>query len=115
MVEHDRQLGNVSLTEREWDILRLLTNGLTDREIAEALILTLGTVKWYNRQIYNKLGVRNRTEAVTRVQQLGLPENTPQPIAVRSWSSPPWQTLPQTTAPFVGREKELAELAEAAG
>ena len=72
MIELDRQFGKVSLTERERDILRLLTNGLTDSEIAEAVILTVGTVKWYNRQIYSKLGVRNRTEAITQAQRLGL-------------------------------------------
>ena len=72
MADMNRQMGKVSLTEREREILRLLTVGQTDREIAEETILTVGTVKWYNRQIYNKLGVRNRTEAVRRAQELGL-------------------------------------------
>ncbi|MFN8449382.1 MAG: helix-turn-helix transcriptional regulator [Anaerolineae bacterium] len=43
-------------------ILRLLTEGLSDREIARQLTLALEAVKWYNKQIYGKLGVRNRTE-----------------------------------------------------
>jgi DNA-binding CsgD family transcriptional regulator len=60
------------LTEREQEILRLLASGLSDGEIAEAKILTVGTVKWYNRQIYSKLGVGSRTQAVAQAQQMGL-------------------------------------------
>ena len=108
MVELDRQFGSVSLTDRERDILRLLTNGLTDSEIAEAAILTVGTVKWYNRQIYNKLGVRNRTEAVAQGQRLGLLRSASRPAS----SSPPMpkHNLPARVSSFIGRTRELAEL-----
>ena len=108
MLEIDRQFGKVSLTDRERDILRLLTNGLTDSEIAEAVILTVGTVKWYNRQIYNKLGVRNRTEAITRAQRLGLLSSAPQPTS--SSPSKPTHNLPAQITSFIGRSRELAEL-----
>ena len=57
------------LTDREREILRLLAYGLSVREIAEETILTVGTAKWYNRQIYSKLGVRNRTQASARAEQ----------------------------------------------
>ena len=108
MGELDRQFGNVSLTDRERDILRLLTNGLTDSEIAEAVIITIGTVKWYNRQIYNKLGVRNRTEAVAQGQRLGLLRSASRPAS----SSPlmPKHNLPAQVSSFIGRSRELAEL-----
>ncbi len=109
MVEIDEQFGRVSLTVRERDILRLLTNGLTDNEIAEAVILTVGTVKWYNRQIYNKLGVRNRTEAITRAQRLGLLRSEPLPSASTPPSVPP-HNLPAQITSFIGRSRELAEL-----
>jgi LuxR family maltose regulon positive regulatory protein len=56
------------LTERELEILRLISRGLSNREIASELVLTLGTVKWYNRQIYSKLGVHSRTQAVERAK-----------------------------------------------
>jgi pimeloyl-ACP methyl ester carboxylesterase/DNA-binding CsgD family transcriptional regulator len=52
------------LTEREKEILERLSAGLTDRQIADELFLSLHTVKWYNRQIYNKLGVNSRTQAI---------------------------------------------------
>ncbi len=108
MLEQDRQLGNVSLTDRERDILRLLTHGLTDREIAEAVILTVGTVKWYNRQIYNKLGVRNRTEAVAQGQRLDLLRTASRPASVSA--STPTHNLPAQVSSFIGRSRELAEL-----
>ncbi|MEO8395753.1 MAG: LuxR C-terminal-related transcriptional regulator, partial [Chloroflexota bacterium] len=109
MVEGNEQFGKVSLTDREREILRLLTHGLTDSEIAEAVILTVGTVKWYNRQIYNKLGVRNRTEVITRAQQLDLLTSAPQSAASTS-SSAPSHNLPAQITSFIGRSSELAEL-----
>jgi LuxR family maltose regulon positive regulatory protein len=58
--------------DREMQILRLLAAGLSDRQIAEELYLSINTVKWHNRQIYSKLGVGRRGQAVARAQELGL-------------------------------------------
>lgn len=60
------------LRKRELTILRLLSAGLSNREIAAQLVLTLGTVKWYVNAIYSKLGVRSRTQAVVRARELDL-------------------------------------------
>jgi LuxR family maltose regulon positive regulatory protein len=60
------------LVKREIDILRMVSGGLRNREIGNRLGLTEGTVKWYMQQIYDKLGVRRRPQAVTRARQLGL-------------------------------------------
>ena len=60
------------LTDRELDVLRLLARGHTNTEIAEELVLALGTVKWYASQIYGKLGVSNRTEAAARARNFNL-------------------------------------------
>ncbi len=60
------------LTGRERDILRLIVAGQSNREIAEILVMSVSTVKWYTSQIYSKLAVRNRTQAVLRVQELHL-------------------------------------------
>lgn len=62
------------LTDREFDVLRELARGLTNREIAEQLTVSLNTIKTHTRNIYAKLEVRNRTEAVVRAQELGLLE-----------------------------------------
>ena len=60
------------LQEREAAILRRLAGGLSDQQIADELHLSLHTVKWYNRQIYGKLGVNRRMQAVAQAQSLGV-------------------------------------------
>jgi pimeloyl-ACP methyl ester carboxylesterase/DNA-binding CsgD family transcriptional regulator len=60
------------LNEREKAILERLSTGLSDQQIADELFLSLNTVKWYNRQIYSKLGVHNRTQAIAQARALGL-------------------------------------------
>lgn len=62
----------VALTEREFDVLELLQQGLTNREIALELHLSPGTIRNYTSSIYHKLKVRNRLEAVNRAVALGL-------------------------------------------
>jgi DNA-binding NarL/FixJ family response regulator len=60
------------LTEREDEVLQLLAAGLANREIAERLVITEGTVKNHVSNILAKLGVRDRTQALLRAQALGL-------------------------------------------
>jgi LuxR family maltose regulon positive regulatory protein len=60
------------LSQRELEVLRLITQGLSNREIGERLVLALDTVKGHNRRIFGKLQVQRRTEAVARARELGL-------------------------------------------
>jgi len=60
------------LSEREIDVLRLLANGLSNREIAGQLFLAEGTVKNYVSSAMQKLSVRDRTQAALRAKELGL-------------------------------------------
>jgi LuxR family maltose regulon positive regulatory protein len=60
------------LSERELDVLRLISQGSSNRQIAETLIVTVHTVKKHASNIYGKLGVRNRTQAVARARELGI-------------------------------------------
>jgi LuxR family maltose regulon positive regulatory protein len=60
------------LSQRELEVLQLIAQGLSNREIAERLSLALDTVKGHNRSIFGKLQVQRRTEAVARARALGL-------------------------------------------
>lgn len=60
------------LTARELEVLRLIAEGLSNREIAARLYRALPTVKGYNREIFAKLQVQRRTEAIARARELGL-------------------------------------------
>lgn len=61
-----------SLTPREFEVLRLIAEGLSNKEIGERLFLALSTVKGYNQRIFEKLQVQRRTEAVAQARKKGL-------------------------------------------
>jgi LuxR family maltose regulon positive regulatory protein len=60
------------LSERELEVLRLISEGLSNPEIAQRLFLALNTVKVHTRNIYGKLDVHSRTQAVARARELDL-------------------------------------------
>lgn len=60
------------LSEREIEVLRLVTVGMSNREIAQKLIISAGTAKTHIHNLCGKLGVHNRTEAAMRARELGL-------------------------------------------
>jgi LuxR family maltose regulon positive regulatory protein len=60
------------LSQRELNILQLIAQGLSNREIGERLFLALDTIKGHNRVIFDKLQVQSRTEAIARARELGL-------------------------------------------
>jgi len=60
------------LSERELEVLRLMAAGLQKQAIADELVVVLGTVKAHINHIYQKLGVANRVQAITRARQLRL-------------------------------------------
>jgi LuxR family maltose regulon positive regulatory protein len=60
------------LSERELEVLQLIAQGLSNREICERLFLAMSTVKGHNRRIFGKLEVQRRTEAIARARELGL-------------------------------------------
>lgn len=61
-----------SLSERELEVLQQIAAGLTNQEIADRLFLSLYTVKAHARNIYSKLGVGSRTQAVARARELEM-------------------------------------------
>jgi len=60
------------LSPRELEVLHLMAAGLSNQEMCERLFLALSTVKGHNRNIFGKLQVQRRTEAVARAHALGL-------------------------------------------
>lgn len=85
-----------------------MVQGLSNQEIAGKLHLTHGTVKWYASQIYGKLGVKSRAQAIVRSQDLGLldaatSEPQAKPRQVHSY-------LPVPLTSFVGRERDIREI-----
>ncbi|MEJ2598821.1 MAG: LuxR C-terminal-related transcriptional regulator [Anaerolineales bacterium] len=60
------------LSDREFEVLQLIAKGLTNPEIASRLFISKHTVKTHTRNIYGKLNVHNRTQAILRSQQLSL-------------------------------------------
>jgi LuxR family maltose regulon positive regulatory protein len=64
------------LSDREKEVLQLIAEGLTNQEVANRLYLSLHTVKVHARNIYGKLGVKNRTQAVAKAKALGILTST---------------------------------------
>ena len=109
------------MTDRESEVLALLAEGLTNREIAQRLVLSTETVKWYNKQIYQKLGVGRRTEAVAVARRYGLLAAEEETAGAKAKDAaldteaqgagddalPP---LPAPLTSFVGREREIKQI-----
>lgn len=71
IINHEFELAE-PLSERELAVLRLISEGLSNQEIAEQLVVALSTVKTHINNIYSKLGVANRTQALARARELQL-------------------------------------------
>lgn len=80
-VEHrdDRADLGVGLTPRELETLALITEGLSNEEIAERLFLSPNTLKYHIRQCYRKIGASSRAQAVAWAMQHGLTPDRPDP------------------------------------
>lgn len=97
------------LTDREIEILRLLDQGLSNREIGRNLSLSLETVKWYNKRIYDKLGANTRTQATAQARSLGLlgPGST---FRTAVPAVLPKHNLPAAVTSFVGRQQDIGDV-----
>ncbi len=96
------------LTGREKQVLGLISRGLSNREIASEMVVTPGTIKWYNKQIYRKLGVNSRTKAIAQANKAGLLD---QSFEITSIPSVAYEhNLPAPLTSFIGREQEIREI-----
>ncbi len=68
-VDVKNKLRNLGLTEREIDVLKLISEGFNNEEIAEKMFISKNTVKSHIKNIYVKLDVKNRIQAIKKIQQ----------------------------------------------
>jgi NarL family two-component system response regulator LiaR len=71
-VRDDRRREELGITRRELDILELIAQGLSNREIAETLFVSENTVKTHSSRVFDKLGAKRRTQAVQLGKEFGL-------------------------------------------
>ena len=67
---NEQALNSLNLSKRELEVLQLMAEGLSNHEIAERLYVSLSTVKTHSRNLFDKLGVARRTQAIDRAKKL---------------------------------------------
>jgi DNA-binding CsgD family transcriptional regulator len=71
-ISNERKREDLHITRRELEILELIAQGLSNREIAEKLFVSENTVKTHSSRVFDKLGARRRTQAVQLGKEYGL-------------------------------------------
>ena len=69
---NEGSLRELTITRRELEILELIVNGMSNREIAEKLFVSENTVKTHSSRLFDKIGAKRRTQAVQLGKELGL-------------------------------------------
>ena len=69
---NERRLKDLGITKRELEILELIAQGMSNREIAEKLFVSENTVKTHSSRLFDKLGAKRRTQAVQIAKEMGL-------------------------------------------
>lgn len=71
-VQNEGEMKKLGISQREYDVLELMSSGLSNQEIADKLFISLNTVKTHTANLYMKLDVKRRTQAVQRAKELQL-------------------------------------------
>ena len=69
---NENALGTLGLSGRELEVLQLMASGLSNREIAEKLFVSLNTIKTHSSNLFYKMEVDRRTQAVDKARKLGI-------------------------------------------
>lgn len=69
---NERILGEIGISKREYEVLELMAKGLSNQEIADKLFVSLNTVKTHTANLFLKLEVKRRTQAIQRAKELRL-------------------------------------------
>jgi predicted ATPase/DNA-binding CsgD family transcriptional regulator len=97
-------------SHREIEILHLISEGLSNREISKQLHLSLDTIKWYNKNLYAKLGVNRRTQALKMARKYRLLGTRPDTQVDEE--PRPTNHLPAQLTSYVGRKKEISDITQ---
>jgi two-component system, NarL family, response regulator LiaR len=68
----EKQMSRLGISKREYEVLGLMSEGLSNQEIAEKLFVSLSTVKTHSSNLFAKLDARRRTQAIQRAKELRL-------------------------------------------
>ncbi|RDB08087.1 response regulator transcription factor [Runella aurantiaca] len=68
----ENKIKELGISKRELEVLELITQGLTNQEIADKLFVSLNTVKTHSARLFEKLDVNSRTKAINRAKELGI-------------------------------------------
>ncbi len=69
---NEAELQRLGISKREYEVLEMIARGLSNHEIADQLFISLSTVKTHSSNIFQKLGVQRRTQAIRRAKELRL-------------------------------------------
>jgi NarL family two-component system response regulator LiaR len=69
---NEPELQRLGISKREYEVLELMAQGLSNQEIADKLFVSLNTIKTHSSNLFVKLDARRRTQAVRRAKELGL-------------------------------------------
>ena len=71
-IPDEERLLKSGISKREWEVLSLMSEGLSNQEIAERLFVSLNTIKTHSSNLFEKLEVKRRTQAIEKGKRLGL-------------------------------------------
>ena len=71
-VPDEKCLSQFNISKREWEVLALMSEGLSNQEIAERLFVSLNTIKTHSSNLFEKLAVKRRTQAIEKGKRLGI-------------------------------------------
>ncbi|MDF2451366.1 MAG: helix-turn-helix transcriptional regulator [Bacteroidota bacterium] len=71
-VFNEKEFSRLAISKRELEVLQLMSKGLSNQEIAEALFVSLNTIKTHSSNLFIKLDVKRRTQAVEKAKQLKI-------------------------------------------
>ena len=71
-IPDEKMLLKIGISKREWEVLELMSEGLSNQEIAGRLFVSLNTIKTHSSNLFEKLDVKRRTQAIEKGKRLGI-------------------------------------------